>query len=86
MVNLRWISSSSKSVTVVMRDSGFGIPPDVLEKGGRPLLQYQADTLESTIEHARSAGVALRDRVAADIAAHCPEPRLDLLAGGPVRE
>jgi len=30
--------------------------------------------------------VALRDRVAADIAAHCPEPRLDLVAGGPVRE
>jgi 1-acyl-sn-glycerol-3-phosphate acyltransferase len=25
-------------------------------------------------------------RVAADIAAHCPEPRLDLVAGGPVRE
>jgi len=23
---------------------------------------------------------------AADIAAHCPEPRLDLVAGGPVRE
>jgi fatty-acyl-CoA synthase len=32
------------------------------------------------------AVVALRDRVAADIAAHCPEPRLDLIAGGPVRE
>jgi len=32
------------------------------------------------------AVVALRDRVAADIAAHCPEPRLDLVAGGPVRE
>ena len=32
------------------------------------------------------AVVALRDRVAAEIAAHCPEPRLDLVAGGPVRE
>src|SRR5205814_10709644 len=29
------------------------------------------------------AVVALRDRVAADIAAHLPAPRLDLLAGGP---
>jgi 1-acyl-sn-glycerol-3-phosphate acyltransferase len=32
------------------------------------------------------AVVALRDRVAAEIAAHSPEPRLDLVAGGPVRE
>jgi 1-acyl-sn-glycerol-3-phosphate acyltransferase len=32
------------------------------------------------------AVVALRDRVAAEIAAHCPEPRLDLIPGGPVRE
>jgi 1-acyl-sn-glycerol-3-phosphate acyltransferase len=32
------------------------------------------------------AVVTLRDRVAAEIAAHCPEPRLDLVAGGPVRE
>ena len=32
------------------------------------------------------AVVALRDRVATDIAAHCPEPRLDMVAGGPVRE
>jgi 1-acyl-sn-glycerol-3-phosphate acyltransferase len=31
------------------------------------------------------AVVALRDRVAAEIAEHCGEPRLDLLAGGPVR-
>jgi hypothetical protein len=30
--------------------------------------------------------VALRDRVAAEIAAHCGEPRLDLVAGGPLRE
>jgi hypothetical protein len=30
--------------------------------------------------------VALRDRVAAEFAAHCAEPRLDLVAGGPVRE
>jgi fatty-acyl-CoA synthase len=32
------------------------------------------------------AVVALRDRVAAEIAAHSGEPRLDLVAGGPVRE
>ena len=32
------------------------------------------------------AVVELRDRVAADIAAHCPEPRLDLVAGGPPRD
>ena len=31
------------------------------------------------------AVVALRDRVADAIAAHCGEPRLDLVAGGPVR-
>jgi fatty-acyl-CoA synthase len=31
------------------------------------------------------AVVALRDRVASEIAAHCGEPRLDLVAGGPVR-
>jgi 1-acyl-sn-glycerol-3-phosphate acyltransferase len=30
--------------------------------------------------------VALRDSVAAEIARHCGEPRLDLLAAGPVRE
>jgi 1-acyl-sn-glycerol-3-phosphate acyltransferase len=32
------------------------------------------------------AVVALRDRVADQIAAHLPEPRLDMVAGGPVRE
>jgi 1-acyl-sn-glycerol-3-phosphate acyltransferase len=32
------------------------------------------------------AVVELRDRVAADIAAHSPEPRLDLVAGGPPRD
>lgn len=45
-------------------------PPDVLEKGGRPLLQYQAETLETTIEQPRSAGVALRDRVSGRIVAY----------------
>jgi 1-acyl-sn-glycerol-3-phosphate acyltransferase len=32
------------------------------------------------------AVVALRDRVATEIAAHSSEPRLDLVAGGPLRE
>jgi fatty-acyl-CoA synthase len=32
------------------------------------------------------AVVSLRDRVADQIAAHFPEPRLDMVAGGPVRE
>ena len=31
------------------------------------------------------AVVALRDKVAEQIAAHCGEPRLDLVAGGPER-
>jgi hypothetical protein len=31
------------------------------------------------------AVVELRDKVAAQIAAHCGEPRLDLMAGGPPR-
>jgi hypothetical protein len=45
-------------------------PPDVLKAGGRPLLQYQAETLETTIEHPRSLGVALRDRVSGRIIAY----------------
>lgn len=45
-------------------------PPDVLKAGGRPLLQYQAETLETTIEQPRSVGVALRDRVSGRIVAY----------------
>ncbi|MEZ0228315.1 MAG: aminotransferase class III-fold pyridoxal phosphate-dependent enzyme, partial [Planctomycetota bacterium] len=45
-------------------------PSDVLSKGGRPLLQYQVDTLEATVEQQRSAGVALRDRVTGRIVAY----------------
>jgi 4-aminobutyrate aminotransferase-like enzyme len=45
-------------------------PPDVLKQGGRPLLQYQAETLETTIEQPRSLGVALRDRVSGRIVAY----------------
>jgi hypothetical protein len=42
-------------------------PPDVLRAGRRPLLQLPLETLEATIGHERSAGVALRDRVSGRI-------------------
>ncbi|MCK6545196.1 aminotransferase class III-fold pyridoxal phosphate-dependent enzyme [Myxococcota bacterium] len=45
-------------------------PPDVLEAGGRPLLQYPVETLEATVELHRSIGVALRDRVSGRIVAY----------------
>ena len=38
-------------------------PADVLRSGRRPLLQFQLETLESTIANPRSIGIALRDRV-----------------------
>jgi 4-aminobutyrate aminotransferase-like enzyme len=38
-------------------------PPDVLRAGGRPLLQYPLDTLETTANNPRALGIALRDRV-----------------------
>ena len=43
---------------------------------GEPIVAYGSDW---------KAIVALRDRVAEEIAAHCGEPRLDLVAGGPPR-
>ena len=38
-------------------------PPDVLRSGGRPLLQYPLETLETTAANPRAIGAALRDRV-----------------------
>jgi 4-aminobutyrate aminotransferase-like enzyme len=38
-------------------------PPEVLRAGRRPLLQYPAETLASTLANPRACGVALRDRV-----------------------
>jgi L-lysine 6-transaminase len=38
-------------------------PPDVLRSGGRPLLQYPLETLETTAANPRAIGVALRDKV-----------------------
>ena len=35
-------------------------PPDVLRAGRRPLLQFSAETLESTLANPRSVGIALR--------------------------
>jgi 4-aminobutyrate aminotransferase-like enzyme len=45
-------------------------PPDVLRDGRRSLLQYPVETLESTIAHVRSVGLALRDRVSGRIVAY----------------
>jgi acetylornithine/succinyldiaminopimelate/putrescine aminotransferase len=45
-------------------------PPGVLKAGRRPLLQYPAETLESTLSNARSIGLALRDRVSGRIIAY----------------
>jgi len=45
-------------------------PHDVLRDGRRPLLQYPAEALESTIAHPRSVGLALRDRVSGKIVAY----------------
>ena len=38
-------------------------PPDVLRAGGRPLLQYPLETLETTAANPKAIGIALRDRV-----------------------
>jgi len=35
-------------------------PPDVLHEGRRPLLQFQAETIETTLANARSVGLALQ--------------------------
>jgi Aminotransferase class-III len=42
-------------------------PPDVLRAGRRPLLQYPAETIESTLSNPRAVGLALRfsDRIIA---------------------
>jgi 4-aminobutyrate aminotransferase-like enzyme len=45
-------------------------PPDVLKAGRRPLLQYSADTLVTTLGHLRCCGVALRDRVSGQVVAY----------------
>jgi hypothetical protein len=45
-------------------------PPDVLRAGRRPLIQYPLEALETTIHHARSAGVALYDRFAGRLVAY----------------
>jgi 4-aminobutyrate aminotransferase-like enzyme len=45
-------------------------PPDVLRSGRRPLLQYEAETLEATLAAPRSTGVALRDRVSGRVVAY----------------
>jgi len=45
-------------------------PPEVLRAGRRPLLQYPAETLASTLAQARACAVALRDRVSQRIVAY----------------
>jgi 4-aminobutyrate aminotransferase-like enzyme len=45
-------------------------PTDVLRSGGRPLLQYQPETLETTIEQPGATGIALRDRVSGRVVAY----------------
>jgi hypothetical protein len=45
-------------------------PADVLTAGRRPLLQYPPEALEGSIANARSAGIALRDRVSGRVIAY----------------
>jgi 4-aminobutyrate aminotransferase/(S)-3-amino-2-methylpropionate transaminase len=45
-------------------------PPSVLKAGRRPLLQYPAETLETTLSSPRACGVALRDRVSQRVVAY----------------
>ena len=45
-------------------------PPEVLRAGRRPLLQYPAETLASTLANPRACGVALRDRVSQRLVAY----------------
>lgn len=45
-------------------------PPDVLRAGRRPLLQYSAETLESTMSSPSASGIALRDRVSGRVVAY----------------
>jgi 4-aminobutyrate aminotransferase-like enzyme len=45
-------------------------PPEVLRAGRRPLLQYPAETLASTLANPRARGVALRDRVSQRLVAY----------------
>jgi 4-aminobutyrate aminotransferase/(S)-3-amino-2-methylpropionate transaminase len=45
-------------------------PPEVLRAGRRPLLQYPAETLTSTLANPRACGVALRDRVSQRLVAY----------------
>ncbi|HTP51953.1 MAG TPA: aminotransferase class III-fold pyridoxal phosphate-dependent enzyme [Anaeromyxobacteraceae bacterium] len=45
-------------------------PPDVLRAGRRPLLQYSAETLASTMANPGACGVALRDRVSQRLVAY----------------
>jgi len=45
-------------------------PPDVMKDGRRPLLQFPAEMLETTLSNARSIGVALRDRVSGRVVAY----------------
>ncbi|PYM05496.1 MAG: hypothetical protein DMD82_10885 [Candidatus Rokuibacteriota bacterium] len=45
-------------------------PPDVMRAGRRPLLQFTAEMLESTLGNPRAIGVALRDRVSQRIVAY----------------
>jgi 4-aminobutyrate aminotransferase-like enzyme len=61
-------------------------PKDVLHAGGRPLLQYQAETLAATIEQHRSLGIALRDRVSGRIVAYALGSPLENHAEEGVRE
>ena len=45
-------------------------PPEVLRAGRRPLLQYPAETLASTLANPGASGVALRDRVSQRLVAY----------------
>jgi hypothetical protein len=45
-------------------------PAEVLRAGRRPLLQYPAETLASTLANPRACGVALRDRVSQRLVAY----------------
>ncbi|MBF0107234.1 MAG: aminotransferase class III-fold pyridoxal phosphate-dependent enzyme, partial [Deltaproteobacteria bacterium] len=45
-------------------------PPDVQRVGRRPLLQYPADALETSISNARSIGIALCDQVTGRVIAY----------------
>jgi L-lysine 6-transaminase len=45
-------------------------PADVLRAGGRPLLQFPLETLETTVTNPRAIGLALRDRVSRRLVAY----------------